>query len=78
MPTLTQTHCDMGAFRTHSTYGTYANSDIFPNILARVRGRMFGERNSLYLDAIPEGVTTEPIGNGFMMKVSFIAPDKWR
>lgn len=43
IPTLTRNHCNMHEFRIHPIYGSYANSDLFPAILNRIKTEMFGE-----------------------------------
>ena len=70
VPTLTRSHCDMAAFRTHPRFGGMANSDLFPNILSRVRrDRLVGEySNELRLDRLPDGVTIDT--SGFLAVVS--------
>lgn len=60
VPTLERRHCDMAAFRQHPKYGSYANSDLFPNMLARIKNERLGE--FIKLDAIPEGVTVDQGG----------------
>lgn len=68
VPALAYAHCDMNAFRRHPKYGSYANSDLFKNMLARIaKDKGLGER--IRLDRIPEGVTVDT--SGFLAKVSF-------
>ena len=55
-------------FRSHKLYGGLANSDLFPNILRRIRRDKFGQYGQIRLDRIPEGVTVED--EGFMCKVT--------
>jgi hypothetical protein len=62
VPKLERRHCDMHAFRIHPKFGSYANSDLFPNILARQREALFGSNGRLRLDAIPENVTVDTSG----------------
>jgi hypothetical protein len=71
VPTLGSRHCDMSAFRIHPKYGYYANSDLFPGILARLSKAIFGGKY-LYLDQIPEGVTVDT--NGFLAVVTITIP----
>jgi hypothetical protein len=59
VPALARRHCDMNAFRRHPKYGSYANSDLFPNVLARIR-RDVGE--TIRLDRIPANVTADESG----------------
>lgn len=68
LPKLTRSHCDMSAFRAHPKYGSYANSDLFPGMLARIRKEVFGERVWLKLHQLPDGVMVEP---GFLHTISF-------
>ena len=72
VPTLTRSHCDMRAFRVHPKFGSYANSDLFPSVLRRIR-ESFGAR--VYLDSPPKGVSID--ASGFLAVVSFDAQD-WR
>ena len=59
VPVLASRHCDMPAFRRHLKYGGLANSDLFPNALARIR-RDIGE--TIRLDRIPANVTIDESG----------------
>jgi len=61
IPALNSKHCEMNAFRVHPKYGSYANSQLFPGILARLSKTIFGGKY-LYLDQIPEGVTVDTSG----------------
>jgi len=60
VPTLERRHCDMNAMRQHPKYGSYANSDLFPAMLARIKNERLGEY--IKLDAIPEWVTVNQEG----------------
>ena len=60
VPTLTRSHCDMNAFRSHPKFGGLANSDLFPNVLSRIKLDRLGER--IRFDKIPEGVTVDASG----------------
>ena len=61
VPTLTRSHCNMNAFRSHPKFGGLANSDLFSNVL-------WHESNGIALasesgfDTIPEGVTVDASG----------------
>ena len=66
VPELTRKHCDMDAFRQHPKYGSYANSDLFPGMLRRIRKDKFGE--TIRLDKLPDGVTVDT--SGFLAVVS--------
>lgn len=62
-PKLTTSHCDMNKFRSHKKYGSYANSDIFPAMLQRIKTKIMGEYNEyLKLEALPKGVTIDDSG----------------
>lgn len=69
VPELKRHHCDMSAFRSHSKYGSYANSDMFPGMLARIRKDKFGACGMLKLSSIPEGVNVDT--SGFLALVEF-------
>ena len=60
VPRLTRSHCDMAAFRQHPKFGGLANSDLFPNVLSRIKLDRLGER--IRFDKIPEGVTVDASG----------------
>ena len=60
VPTLTRSHCDMAAFRRHPKFGSYANSDLFPNLLAKLRSERLGDH--IRLDRIPGGVAVDTSG----------------
>lgn len=69
VPTLTRKHCDMPAFRQHLQFGSYANSDLFPGILARIRTGLVAHTGEwLRLDALPENVTADT--SGFLTKIT--------
>lgn len=61
VPTLTRSHCNMQSFRSHPKYGAYANSDLFPGMLNRIRDAQFPDtvngKRVLRLDNIPENIT---------------------
>lgn len=67
VPVFKRSHCDMNAFRCHPKYGGYANSDLFPAMLQRVRKEVTG--SIIYLDNIPENVSIDT--SGFLAVVSF-------
>lgn len=58
VPTITRSHCDMAAFRRHPRYAGIANSDLFPNALARI-ARGLTSNGLLRLDKLPEGVSVD-------------------
>lgn len=66
VPTLDRKHCDMPAFRKHPRFGSYANSDLFRGILARIKRERLGEY--IRLDRVPDGVTIDT--SGFLVRVS--------
>lgn len=59
VPVLQRLHCDMTAFRNHPKFGGFANSDLFPNVLSRIRADL-GER--IRLDKIPANVKIDESG----------------
>lgn len=62
VPKFGRHHCDMPAFRSHKKFSGFANSDLFPAMLARVRRDIFGGRDWFKLESPPEGVTIAPGG----------------
>jgi|LakMenEpi03Aug12_release.lakeMendotaPanAssembly.Ray.scaffolds.fasta_scaffold2402856_1 hypothetical protein len=71
VPEFTRKHCDMAAFRNHPKFGMYANSDLFPSVLARIRADMLaegvkdfrtGKPAGIMLDKIPANVTVDAAG----------------
>jgi hypothetical protein len=67
VPALGRQHCDMAAFRRHRRYGSYANSDLFPSMLARAV-RDSGVRDYIRLDQLPPAVTVD--ASGFLATVT--------
>jgi hypothetical protein len=71
IPALTRSHCDMGAFRQHKKYGGFANSDMFPAMLKRIRSDIGGSAARLRFGAegytLPENVSIDT--SGFLAKV---------
>ena len=65
VPVLARSHCDMHEFRTHAKYGGLANSDLFPNILSRIRRDVGAE---IRLDRIPANVKIDE--SGFLARVT--------
>ena len=55
VPKFKKHHCDMNAFRSHPKYGSYANSDLFEGILARVR-RDIAPHGFWRIDNLPDNV----------------------
>jgi hypothetical protein len=59
VPELDRRHCDMNAFRASRRFGSYANSDLFPQMLRRAVAQMVGPR--IRLDQpLPRGVAVQP------------------
>lgn len=71
VPTFARAHCDMNAFRRHPKYGSYANSDLFPAFLSRIRKDTFPRVDYFRLDQTPEGVTVDT--SGFLAVVTLDA-----
>ena len=69
VPKLTRNHCDMAAFRCHPKYRVYANSDLFPAMLAHIRRDHFGKTDAIRLDSpLPRGVSVDT--SGFLAEVT--------
>lgn len=70
VPTLKRNHCDMDAFRRHPKFGGFANSNLFPGMLAKIRRDITGNRDGgwLRLDRLPDNVTVDE--SGFLAKVT--------
>ncbi len=62
VPKLAKCHCDMHAFRQHPKFGAYANSDLFPGILNRIRTELLGGKIGLHLDNLPPNVKVNDSG----------------
>lgn len=69
IPEFKSHHCNMAQFRQHPKYGGFANSDLFPSILKRIRNEVFSGRDYLRLDSIPTSVKVDT--SGFLAEVSF-------
>lgn len=67
VPQLTRSHCDMNAFRKHPRYRSYANSDLFPSMLARIR-KQVAPHGWFKLEDPPAGVTVD--ASGFLAVVT--------
>lgn len=70
VPQFKRSHCNMEEWRKHPKFGGLANSDLFPNILARVRKDVLGSNyNSiLRMDSLPACVAVDT--NGFLAEVT--------
>jgi hypothetical protein len=74
VPVLTRSHCDMAGFRASRRYGFMANSDLFPNALARIAREVTNRNNGhLRLDALPGNVTVDT--TGFLARVTITLED---
>lgn len=76
VPQFTRRHCDMEWFRKSKAFGGFANSDLFPNILARI-WRHLGLKDYAphwRLDRLPNGVEIDR--SGFLAKVSITIADE--
>jgi hypothetical protein len=62
VPQFTRSHCDMQAFRNHPKFGGYANSDLFPAMLARIRREIVSGGLGLRLDQLPDNVQANEKG----------------
>ncbi len=73
-PVLRRSHCDMGAFRTHPRFGSYANSDMFAGMLSRIRSDILAATRGIHsgvlrLDvALPDNVKIDE--SGFLVVVT--------
>ena len=68
VPEFTRAHCDMAAFRRHEKFGSYANSDMFQNVLKRIRRDLMGGKDCLRLDMVPANATVD--ASGFLAVVT--------
>ena len=68
VPELKRAHCDMGAFRSHPRYGAFANSDLFPSVLARIRRDTANVYGEIKIGSEPENVTV--VQEKFMVMVT--------
>ena len=67
VPAIERRHCDMAAFRNHTRYGSYANSDMFKGMLARELKQQ-GVKEYIKLHELPACVTVDD--SGFLAKVN--------
>ncbi|MFT6906994.1 MAG: hypothetical protein ACJAS1_003668 [Oleiphilaceae bacterium] len=68
VPKLKRSHCNMAEFRSHKKYGGFANSDLFENMLARIRSSICNINGSLRLDSLPGNVVVDQ--SKFLVKVT--------
>lgn len=67
VPRITTKHCNMDEFRNHPRYGAYANSDLFPSLIARaLKQAQVGA--TIRTDRVPECVTIDD--GGFLTQVT--------
>lgn len=69
IPVLTRRHVDINEFRKHPKWGAYANSDLFPNILARFRYEQFRDRTWILLSNLPKNISIDQ--SNFLAVVSW-------
>lgn len=67
VPAIERRHCDMPAFRTHTRFGAYSNSDLFKSMLRHALTAA-GIGEYIRLDQLPECVTVD--ASGFLASVS--------
>lgn len=67
VPDFKRSHCDMHAFRMHKKYGGFANSDLFPSILKRIK-KEAAPLGFWKLEELPEGVEID--ASGFLASVT--------
>ena len=66
VPELTRHHCDMNAMRQHPKFRSYANSDLFPSLLRRLRKDRLGDY--VRLDNLPADINVDT--SGFLAEVT--------
>lgn len=66
VPNFTRSHCDIAAFRKHPKYSGLVNSDLFKNVLARIKTNV-AKNGVIRLDRLPEGCEIDT--SGFLAKV---------
>lgn len=67
VPAIKRRHCDMAAFRAHPRFGSYANSDLFANLLAR-QLREAGIGAYIRMNKMPACVNVD--ASGFLASVT--------
>lgn len=68
VPEFKRSHVDMNAARNHPKYGGYANSDLFPSMLARIRKDVLNGRAYLRINDLPANVKVD--ASGFLASVT--------
>ncbi len=76
VPVFARRHCNMDAWRRHPKFGGLANSDLLPNILARIRADLVGYGSTIRLDRLPAGVTVDE--SDFLATVTITLDDAGR
>lgn len=66
-PAIERRHCDMDAFRRHPKFGSYANSDLFKNLISR-QLKLAEVGTHLRLDRLPACVSVDR--SGFLASVT--------
>lgn len=61
VPELKRSHCDMASFRVHPKFGGFANSDLFPSILKRIK-REIAPHGWIRSDSVPDNVSINSAG----------------
>jgi hypothetical protein len=69
---LGKRHCDMSAFRCHSYFSSYANSDFFTGILGRYLKSIGITKGYFRLDDLPQNVTVD--NSKFLAVVTISVP----
>ena len=69
VPDLTRKHCAMDEFRRHPKYGSYANSDLFPAMLRRIKMAITKPGGWIKLDDLPDNVTVDASGFLAIVKI---------
>lgn len=67
VPAIERRHCDMDAFRRHPKFGSYANSDLFKNLISR-QLKLAEISTHLRLDRLPACVQVDR--SGFLANVT--------
>lgn len=63
VPVFKHCHCDMDAMRKHPRYGSFANSDLFLGILAKVRLGIVGKYgNHIKINELPDNISVDDSG----------------
>ena len=71
VPRIKKSHCDMSAFRKHKRFGSYANSDLFENMINGHIRKLIPD-GFIRLDELPPGVE---VFAGFLVTVNIEIPE---